>query len=397
MSDIGINSVNVYYFHGVDKLLMGRLTLKGRKIFFEYDPEFIKTGIELSPFKLPLKSGIFSPDDLIFEGLFGVFNDSLPDGWGRLLLDRKLTKSGVNPNGISPLERLCYVGINGMGALGYEPVLDGTSTPYYDSLEKLDEIAEHILQFQEHDEDSFVDELLTLNGSSAGARPKYLVRLVSNEDWIIKFKSFNDPKDIGPIEYAYHQVALEAKLDVPPAKLFKSQNGPGYFGVKRFDHIGNTRLHMHSISGLLHTSHRLPNLDYETIMKTTWWLTKDIRECEKLFRLATFNVFMHNRDDHAKNFSYLLDIDGKWHLSPAYDLTFSSGPLGEHCTTIMGEGRNPSTAHLLKLAEVSNINKQRAIQIIEEVMTATNKWEYFASIAGVSKNTTLIIKKAINF
>jgi serine/threonine-protein kinase HipA len=146
----------------------------------------------------------------------------------------------------------------------------------------------------------------------------------------------------------------------------------------------------------LHSSHRIPNLDYETIMKATWWLTKDIRECEKLFRLAVFNVFMHNRDDHAKNFSYLLSVDGTWHLSPAYDLTFSSGPVGEHCTTIMGEGRSPGYANLLKLAEVSNISKQYAIETIDEVKSAVNKWEYFAKEAGASKNTTAMIKKSLS-
>lgn len=405
--------INVYYMHGSNKSLVGRLALKERKIFFEYDLAFIQTGVELSPFKLPLKPGVIPATDPIFEGLFGVFNDSLPDGWGRLLLDRKLINLGINPGEISPLERLCYVGNNGMGALTYEPELDGDVVANYDNLDKLDEMANHILQFQEHNEDKFVDELLVLNGSSSGARPKFLVRLLNNEpqqsaiknskstateytDWIIKFRSSTDPKDIGPIEYAYHLVAIAARLEVPPAKLFKSKSCPGYFGVKRFDRIGNNRLHMHTVSGLLHADHRIPSLDYETVMKTTWWLTKDVRECEKMFRLATFNVFMHNRDDHAKNFSYLLVHDGLWHVSPAYDLTFSSGPAGEHCTTIMGEGRNPGQSHLLRLAEVGNVKKQRAIEIIDEVKSATTKWSSFAKDAGVNKSTITMIKKSLD-
>lgn len=391
----------MYFQSGTKKILMGRLARKNHKIFFEYDPDFIKTGIELSPFKLPLKLGVVSSEDLIFDGLFGVFNDSLPDGWGRLLLDRTLVKLGVNPYDISPLERLCYVGNNGMGALSYEPEYNFNKHIPYDNIEQLDEIANHIIQFQEHDEETFIEELLLLNGSSAGARPKYLVNLLNKKsasnthnDWIIKFRSSIDPKDIGAIEYAYHLIALKARIDVPKAKLFPSKNNScGYFGIKRFDRIDNIKIHMHSISGLLHVDHRIPSLDYETIMKATLWLTKNISECEKLFRWATFNVYMHNRDDHAKNFSYLLNLDNTWRLSPAYDLTFSSGPSSEHCTTIMGEGKSPTSEHILRLAQVGNINKQRALEIIDEIRFAASKWKEIAKDVGVTKNSITLINK----
>ena len=392
--------VHVYFELGTQKLLMGRLARKNHKIFFEYDVNFIKTGIELSPFKLPLKSGALSSQEFIFEGLFGVFNDSLPDGWGRLLLDRTLVKLGMNPHNISPLERLCYVGNNGMGALSYEPEYTFNSQSPY-TLEYLDEIANHIIQFQEHDEEIFLEELLLLNGSSAGARPKYLVNLLNensksnkHNDWIIKFRSAIDPKDIGAIEYAYHLIALKAKIDVPEARLFTSRNNTsGYFGVKRFDRTENTRLHMHSISGLLHVDHRIPSLDYETIMKATLWLTKNITESEKLFRLAVFNVYMHNRDDHAKNFSYLLNLENNWILSPAYDLTFSSGPSGEHCTTIMGEGKSPTNKDLLKLASIGSIEKQQALEIIDEVRFAASKWEEIARDVGVTRSSIGLVHR----
>lgn len=412
ISTPSFNVLNVYYMRGTGKLLVGRLAYQARKIFFEYDVKFIKTGIELSPFQLPLQPGVVSLDEPIFEGLFGVFNDSLPDGWGRLLLDRKLMQLGVNPGGISPLERLAYVGSHGMGALTYEPEHAGEIAANYADVNQLDEIANHIVQFQEHDEDRFVDELLALNGSSAGARPKFLVRIIGNEsspadnanlskqqdggDWIIKFRSFVDPKDIGPIEYAYHLLAVEAELEVPQAKLFQSKSGPGYFGVKRFDRVAGARVHMHTLSGLLHIDHRIPNLDYATIMKATWSLTKDVRECEKLFRLAAFNVFMHNRDDHAKNFSYVLTPDNIWHLSPAYDLTFSSGPAGEHCTTIMGEGKNLQPSHLLQLAQIGNVSEKRALEIVEKIKSARSKWAEFAKNVGVSKSSLAMIKAAIN-
>ncbi len=396
--------VHVYYFSGTQKRMMGRLALKQRKIFFEYDEEFLNSRLELSPFKLPLRPGVIPCEDTVFEGLFGIFNDSQPDGWGRLLLDRKLIKLGVNPGTLSPLDRLCYVGRHGMGALMYEPAIENNIPSYSNDL---DEIAEQMFQFQEQDADQFVDQLLALNGSSAGARPKIVVNLVNNsftpdviattevDSWIIKFRSSMDPADIGAIEYAYHLMAQAAHLNVPEAKLFFSKKGVGYFGVKRFDRKNGHHLHMHTLSGLLHVDHRFPSLDYETIMKATQWLTKDVRECEQQFRAAVFNILAHNRDDHAKNFSFLMDEMGVWHVSPAYDLTFSSGPAGEHCTMIRGEGKSPKREHLLKLAEVGGIKKQIATKIIDETKQAVSCWKTFAGNAGVSKNMTTMIQRAL--
>lgn len=384
--------IHVSFMPGKEKISVGRLALKDRQLFFEYNLSFIQRGLELSPFKLPLKPGVIACDDPLFGGLWGVFNDSLPDGWGRLLLDRKLMTMQVNPGDLSPLDRLRYVGHRGMGALIYEPEIEGLAPSDH---EDLDTLADEAAQFQNNDDDRFIDTLLDLNGSSAGARPKMLTR-IENEDWIIKFRSFIDPKDIGPIEYAYHLMAIDAKLEVPHAKLFPSEVCPGYFGVKRFDRVKGKRLHMHTISGLLHADHRFPSLDYEAIMKATLWLSKDSRACEKQFRAAVFNVLSHNRDDHAKNFSFLMDEKGTWQVSPAYDLTFSSGPSGEHCSTIMGEGKHPSITHLLKLAAVASLKKQTALQIIEEVKAATSKWKLFATEAGVHASSLKMIQNALH-
>ena len=191
-------------------------------------------------------------------------------------------------------------------------------------------------------------------------------------------------------------MATQAQIDVPYAKLFPSQKKIGYFGVKRFDRVNGKRLHMHSISGLLHADHRLPSLDYGTILKATLWLTKNMQECEKQFRAAVFNVLSHNRDDHAKNFSFLMNEQGRWSVSPAYDLTFSSGPSGEHCTMVMGEGKNPKLSHLVSLAEIGGIKKQKALQIIDEVKGAISNWEILAKNAGVSKASQVMIQKALN-
>ncbi len=399
-----VSAIQVYYLKGFEKFLMGRLAINDRKIFFEYTPQFLQMGLELSPFKLPLKPGVHVCEDRLFDGMFGVFNDSLPDGWGRLLLDRKLMQAGVNPNELTPLDRLRYVGNQGMGALSYQPEIAGGSSHRHDDL---DEIADECFRFQE-DDDQFVDELLLMNGSSAGARPKILVSLINetfqtigntseshHNDWIIKFNSSLDPKDMGSIEYAYHLMAHEAGLDLPAARLFKSKKSTGYFGVKRFDRNVTGFLHMHTVSGLLHSDHRLPSLDYETLMKATLWLTKDIRECEKQFTNAVFNILAHNRDDHAKNFSFLMDEQGRWRVSPAYDLTFSSGPAGEHCTMVMGEGKNPQLSQCLKLAEMVGIKKSNALKIIDKVKNATMRWQDFAGIANVTQKSYALIQSAL--
>lgn len=400
MAQKPIEIVNVKYCCGDDAVQMGRLAIKNRKILFEYDDEFLKTKLELSPFKLPLRSGVIACEDNVFEGLFGIFNDSLPDGWGRILLDRKLTKVGINPVTITPLDRLCYTGRNGMGALMYEPEISDSEV--HTRLKDLDVIADKCVHFLDSDDDKYIDDLLVMNGSSAGARPKILVSISSGEEleithsdtktshdnWIIKFRSSSDPKDIGCIEYAYHLMAQEAGLDVPEARLFKSKKCEGYFGVKRFDRQKSSFVHMHTICGLLHADHRVPSLDYEILLKATSYLTKDIQECEKQFRQMVFNIFAHNRDDHSKNFSFLMDKEGKWKVSPAYDLTFSSGPVGQHCTTILGEGKNPSISHMLKLAELVSIKPKTALTIIDEVKAAVSNWKKFADESKVSAKSS---------
>jgi len=402
------NTLQISYCHDKKTINLGRLAFINRKIAFEYSQDFLQLGLEISPFKLPLKTGVSICEDRIFEGLFGVFNDSLPDGWGRLLLDRKLLNLGINPNIITPIDRLRYVGTHGMGALQYQPEILASSMN--EKKIELDTIAEECLEFQMNENKEFVDELLIMNGSSAGARPKILVSidektnlfqisdnnlLHAHNDWIVKFRSSIDPQDIGSIEYAYHLMAKAAGIDLPEAKIFKSRKTSGFFGVKRFDRTKDNFLHVHTLSGLLHADHRIPSLDYESVMKATTILTKNVNEIEKQFRNAVFNVFSHNRDDHAKNFSFIMDGKGIWKVSPAYDLTFSSGPQGEHCTTIMGNGRNPGTQDLLKLAVIAKIDKSKAHLIINEVKEAVLKWIEFATQANVSNLSSKNISSAL--
>lgn len=382
-----VNVVHVYYNGGAHRARVGQLSLKDRQIAFEADPEFLKTGLQLSPLTLPLKPGLILPEHREFQGLFGVFNDSLPDGWGRWLLDRKCESQGVNARSLTPLDRLCFLGQHSMGALTYEPDF----TEALDELpDNLDMIADEILAFQEHDNDRCVDELYQLANGMTGARPKVMLR-IDGEEWIIKFRSSHDFKDSGAIEYAYHLMAKKAGLIVPEAKLFPSTQCVGYFGVKRFDRVNHQPIHMHSLSGLLQVDHRESRLDYSDLLRVTQLLTKNALECEKQFRVAAFNLFSHNRNDHSKNFSFLMNAAGEWTVSSAYDLIYSAGPRGEHCTLVMGEGKNPREAQLLQLAFMGGIKAVRAKVMIDEVREAVNQWPVCAKEAGVSPQAVKLI------
>jgi len=375
---------------------VGILAIKNRKIYFEYDKDFLKTGIELSPYKLPLKSGLFRCDDDTFDGLWGLFNDSLPDGWGRLLMDRHLMRLGVNPHSLSPLDRLAYVGSHAMGALSYEPEQEVENS--IDEI-VLDDLAESSAEILEGSSETLLDELLTLNGSSAGARPKVLVQISDDQKqiihgrqklqeefshWMVKFASSMDSREIGAIEYAYSLMAREAGLQMPKTALLEGKKGR-YFAIKRFDRVGDRRVHMHSVAGLTHSDFRFPTLDYDDLLALTLHLTKNMQEVEKVFRLACFNLFTHNRDDHAKNFSFVMDEKGVWNFSPVYDVTFSHGIEGGHSTLYLGEGKHPTSEHLLQLAKKHGIKKADAI--IENVKQARDKWKIFAEDARVSKKS----------
>lgn len=347
-----------------DKLVGTLAKTPDRLVAFEYDNEWLATGFSISPFSLPLQKKVYLPKFEPFEGLFGVFNDSLPDGWGRLLVDRLLLKNKINPSVIDNLNRLAVVQECGMGALTYKPEHKFETQEQGSDFDKLAQECSKILESQNSDN---LDELFKLGGSSGGARPKILTK-INNEDWIIKFPSSQDPKNIGEQEYKYSIVAKDCGIKMSETKLFPSKICSGYFGIKRFDRRNGKKVHMVSVSGLLETPHRLPNLDYNILMKLTLELTKNYQDIEQLYRLMCFNVFAHNRDDHSKNFSFLYDESVKeWNLSPAYDLTHSSSFNGEHATTINGEGKNPSLNDILAVARNIGIKEKHARDIAFDI------------------------------
>ncbi len=403
----GISSLNVGIDFGSGIESVGRLASRDQLIYFEYEADFFQKGIEISPLKLPLRKGVLQLPTRPFDGLAGVFADSLPDGWGRLLMDRKLRANGTLPSSASSLDRLSYVGIWGMGALVYQPeqsVVEETGRI------ELDFLARQTEEVLGGNSSGILDELLSLNGSSAGARPKALIGFNETRDlithgekelehgfepWIVKFPNTQDGTDAGAIEYCYSLLAKEAGIIMPETHLFPSRKGPGYFAVKRFDRIGSKRLHMHTAAGLLHADFRVPSLDYEDLLNLTGFLTKDVREVEKMFRLAVFNVLAHNRDDHAKNFSFLMDNTGTWRLAPGYDLTFSSGPAGQQSTMVLGEDKNPRVSLLSKLGLEAGLSKSHVNSIVDQTRTALEKWDGFAKEFGVNDSFRAMISKAI--
>ena len=387
---------------------VGRLVMRERTVYFEYDSTFIERGTEISPLRLPLQSGVQSFDYDLFKGLPGVFNDSLPDGWGRLLFDRFVRSQGILPADVTPLDRLAHVGTHALGALVFEPDYSANNTQ--DEI-SLDSLATQVQEVMDGVSDDVLAELIALNGSSAGARPKALIGVNDKRDhiihgahdlldsytpWMVKFPNSQDGLDAGAIEYVYALMAVDAGIAMPDVHLFPAQKGAGYFSIKRFDRDGDERYHMHTACGLLHSDFRTPSLDYEDLIALTSALTRDVREVEKMYQLAVFNVLAHNRDDHSKNFTYLMDAQGQWKLSPAYDLTFSSGPRGEQSTMVMGEGRNPNVKHLLKLAEEAKLKKGRAAEIIEATKSSLARWPKLAKQYGISDVNIKLIQQKLN-
>jgi serine/threonine-protein kinase HipA len=353
-------------------------------IAFQYAPEFLKSRIELSPLAVPRTAGLWRGRHDLFGGLPGFVADSLPDGWGNLLLDRRLRALGRHLSDVSPLERLCWVGSHGMGALEFEP--EQPVEAFEPEAIQLDALGWDIdAVLEDAASAAQLDRLKLLAGSSGGARPKILC-LVSEDrsriqrmgecrggfaPWIIKFRSSSDNSDQGVIEYAASLAAREAGITMPATHLFPSETCAGWFGIERFDRKGDAKLHMATAAGLLHCDFRLPCLDYETVLALTHRLAGR-KAVVQQFRRCVFNILIGNRDDHAKNFSFVMAEPGRWSVSPAYDLVPETGSSPEHMTSVLGKGRNISRSDLMHLAGKFQIPEASARDIIGQAEQAAN-------------------------
>lgn len=378
--------------------LVGQLAEADHRIYFEYDSGFLREPLWLSPFKLPPEPGLHEHRDRTFGPLFGLFDDSLPDGWGLLLMDRYFVRLGMAVETISPLDRLAYLGDRTMGALTYHPPagLRDLDRRLID-LHGMAREAHRVLSGKRA---TVLPELLRAGGSPGGARPKVLVGLRGDEmisgaddlpdgysPWLVKFHASPESFEEGRIEYAYARMAQAAGIAMSENRLFSTPEGDAFFGTARFDRLDNRRWHVQSFGGLIHANFRIPGCDYEQLLKVTRILTRNQAAVEAAFRVMVFNILAHNRDDHVKNFAFILDPEGVWRLAPAYDLTFSRGPGGEHTMTVAGEGRKPGREHIMRVAGNAGLDDRRAATIIDEVAAAVSGWPRFASDAGIGRET----------
>ncbi len=343
-----------------NKRPVGRLAMTpDQRCAFEYEPEFVADGFSISPFFLPLRQELFIAKPAPFSGGFGVFDDSLPDGWGQLLLDRYLRSKGVEARRLTILQRLSLVGSNGRGALEYIPdEWVFTDIPVSDLHTLADEIRQILLG---NNTDASLEELYMRGGSPGGARPKIFYRYHGKE-WLVKFRASNDSDNIGSEEYRYSLLAKQCGIEMPETRLFENK----YFATERFDRTSaGQKIHVHSAAGILHADYRIPSLDYIDLLKLCRYITADMEEVRKLFRQMVFNVVIGNKDDHAKNFSFICTNES-WKLSPAYDLLPSDGFNGFHTTTVNGNGL-PTPDDMLFAAKEVDLNRSTCKQIIAEV------------------------------
>ncbi len=350
-----------------------------KKIAFQYDREWIKTGFSISPLSLPLSNEVFVPNERArehFGGLFGVFADSLPDSWGELLLERYLRSIGISGESLSALDRLAYIGSSGMGALEYVPAKN-TDPDISSSDLKFDEIAKECGKLLSSKLSDQIDVLYRLGGSSGGTRPKVFIK-DRGKEWIVKFPSRKDPNISGKREYDYSLCAKKYGIIMTETQLVDSSICEGYFKTARFDRQNGEKVFAATFAGILEADFRAPSCDYETYMKLIRALTKDYKaDKEQMFKIMCFNVLTHNLDDHTKNFSFLYTENEGWRLAPAYDLTYSDTYWGEHTTSINGKGKDISDSDLIcvgKSAEIKeNICKEQ-IDMIRQNLQDLSKY-----------------------
>lgn len=389
---------------------VGRLGYFDRVAQFEYTGDFRASRIEISPIRhrSSVDSLTVRPFDIgLFEGLHGVFHDSLPDSWGRLLVDRRARELGIDPVLLTPLDRLAWVGDRGIGALCYEPVMDvWDADNSVIALKSLETESHEVLEGKASD---VIAELGYLGGSPGGARPKALVAIGDDDSSVygpteintnlqqclVKFRATYDPIDAANIEKAYAEMAQAAGVRVANSRLITDDSGRYYFLSRRFDRDGSKRLHTHTASGLLYADHRLPSLDYRDLISLTRAITHDRREVLAMYILAVFNVLAHNRDDHARQFTFAMSKDGEWKLAPAYDLTFSPGPGGEHSTSVMGKGKQIEHSQLQELGRTADLADTEAKNVIDRVTEAVVNWDQFARDWDVGRTSRTEIGKVL--
>ena len=415
--------INVYYDGWGEHWHWGTLVssnaLTGRPLIaFEYSDEALKRGLELSAFRLPLNGSKLRKDFPQHQmGLPGPVYDAMPDGWGMLLMDRLFKRRGLNPARIGPLERLTYINNNAMGALSFEPVAPDLAAAELHI--PLDQLAAEVSEVLNGEGGEFLQKLLWLGGSPQGARPKALLyrnaitdefttaAAPNLEAWLIKFPAQNEHAEVCAIEAVYAECLRRCNINTPQTAYFNLPNGQAAFATKRFDrctssdHQRELRVPMQSLAAFTGADYQTPGaLDYRNFLRATQMCTNDVREKAIAFKRIVFNVAFNNRDDHPKNFSYLMSPTGHWSLAPAYDVTFCEGPGGYHQMDVMGEALEIYRKQLLMLGEQeAELSGAEVNAVIDEVCAVA---EEFTSIAKnilpdqITQTTLKVIQGRIN-
>lgn len=399
-----MKQLTVHYCGWGEDWPLGRLADDGQTLLFEYSPEALTQGLELSPLQLKLRASAYGDFPLHLHRLPGLIADSLPDGWGLLLMDRLFRQQGLRHPG--PLDRLAFIGDRAMGALRFVPARDADAQePDWNLLALARESARALAG----EAGAALRELALTGGSPQGARPKALVQYdaatgkistrqdASGMPWLVKFPAQAEHKEVCAIEQLYAELARDCGLDVPDSAWFDLSPRLAAFGVARFDREHGLRVPVHSLAGLLQVDFRLPGAtDYTTFLRATRQLTRDQRQVEKAYARAVFNVLFHNRDDHPKNFAWRLGRDRRWRLAPAYDLTFSEGPMGQHHMDVCGEGAAIERRHLLRLATEGGVPVKAAesiiVRMLEQAADFSRRAEAFPIRRATAKAISSIIE-----
>ena len=393
---------------------------------FEYEPAFLASGIQLAPLMMPLEERVYSFPELprrTFRGLPGLLADSLPDRFGNNLINAWLARQGRTPESFDAVERLCYTGQRGMGALEFMPA-QGPSAEASGSIQIADlvTLASEILSqkkglatsFQEPERERALQTILRVGTSAGGARAKALIAWNPStgevrsgqleappgfSHWLLKFdgvsgnkdKELEDPQGYGLIELAYSRMARAAKITMSDCRLLE-ESGRSHFMTRRFDRddAGN-KLHMQSLGALAHFDYNEPgSYSYEQAFLAIRKLQLPMRDLEEQYRRMVFNLVARNQDDHVKNIAFLMDRTGQWSLSPAFDITWSFNPAGgwtaTHQMSVNGKRDQFSRADLLAAGRSAQLKRGRAEAIAEEVIAAVRDWPSYAAEAGVSED-----------
>ncbi|NKQ40186.1 MAG: type II toxin-antitoxin system HipA family toxin [Sulfurovum sp.] len=372
---------------------IGTLLLKEGRVYFEYDADFKRSGLEISPLKLPLASTQLytNSDDIIYYGgLAGVFHDSLPDRFGTKVIERYFEAKGVASHELNLIQKLMFVGNKGMGAISYEPnekLLEQHDTKEMIEINTFADNAKKVMQGESLEVMDGVLAFMDSAASAGGARAKAVVGYNPQskemiyglkdtlaegyEHWLLKFdeaKESGKSSDYTKLEYLYMQMASEVGIDVPKIDLLAHGNLAHYM-IKRFDRVEGERKHLHSLSGLTHSNINIPkHYSYDDLFRVTRYLTGEQPTVEAQYLRMLFNIMARNQDDHAKNFAFMMDKQGRWSISPAYDITYANGTgyTSEHQLSLKGRTREFDRKLLLSVADEQSISVKKAEQMIEQ-------------------------------